>query len=150
MARARSREAERARGYDRNAIARSLGFRNEYDMRIRGGIGAARRKEITPETPKPSGAELRRARGHAGVSDLLRDFQPGSNVRIAVNLRQIETDDAGDFVEIPLIITTPDGDEREYFLRDIDMDELDYLIDELDDMDADYDEDYDLQALVSR
>lgn len=119
-------------------------------MRIRGGIAAAKRGDITPETPKPTGQELRRARGHAGARDLLRDFQPGSNIRVAVNLRQIETDDAGDFVEIPLVVTSPDGDEDEYFLRDIDMDELEFLLDELDDLDADYDADYDLGALAGR
>lgn len=141
MAPARKRDyaAEYAR---RQALAKERGHASYYEQRIRGGA------EAPPDAERPTGAELRRARGHSGLSDLLREIQPESLVAISTNLRNLETDDAGNWVQIPLTVYAPDGEEREYLLSDISDDLLDWLIGELDDLDVDYSPDYDLRALV--
>lgn len=142
MARQRDYKAEYARRQER---ARARGFANYYAERIRGGATAA------PDAPAPRGPELRKARGHAGAKDLLREFEPGSSIAVSTNLRNISTDDRGNFESIPVTVTTSDGEEIEYILRDFSDDDLDYLIDELEDMDADFESGgYDLRALVGR
>jgi hypothetical protein len=134
--------------YDRNAEARALGFRNYYEVRIRGGIAAARRGEITPATPRPTGEQLRQARGHAGLFDLLREFPVGSTVAVGSNLGDLERNNAGNWDEIPIAVYGIDGTERDYLLRNVSDDELGWLLDQLDDLDADYSPDYDLGALL--
>jgi hypothetical protein len=134
--------------YNRNAEAQALGFRNYYEVRIRGGIAAARRGDITPDTPRPTGEQLRQARGHAGLFDLVREVQPGSVVEISVNLGQLNRNDNGNWDEIPLRVFAPDGTERDYLLRNLSDDELAWLLDELDDLDTDYSPDYDLNAML--
>ena len=139
MARRRDYQAENAR---REARARAAGFKSAYDQRIRGGARA------TPDTPIAD--DRKRAAGHAGKTALLREFQPGSSVAVSTNLRNVLVDDSGRFT-IPITVTTPDMEEREYLLRDVDDDYLQYLIDELEDMDADFEEGgYDLRALAAR
>lgn len=134
--------------YDRNAIARELGFRNAYELRIRGGITKARRGDITPDTPRPTGEQLRQARGHAGLFDLVREFPVGSTVAIGSNLGDLERNDNGNWDEIPVAVYGADGTERDYVLRNLSDDELAWLLDQLDDLDADYSPDYDLNALL--
>lgn len=138
-ARKRNYAAEYAR---RQRLAQERGHGSYYEQRIRGGADAP------ADAPRPTGRELARARGHAGLRDLLREIQPESLVAISTNLRNLETDDAGTWVEIPLTVYGPDGDEREYMLRDVTDEELDWLIDELDDLDVDYSPDYDLRAIA--
>lgn len=139
MARQRDYKAEYAR---LKAQKQAQGFATPYQQRIRGGASA------TPDSPVVE--DLRRARGHAGAAALIREFVPESSIAVATNLRNVLADDQGRF-DIPVIVTTPDGDEIEYFLHDIDEDYLDYLIDWLDDMDADYESGgYDIRALAGR
>jgi hypothetical protein len=133
--------------YDRNAEARALGFRNYYEIRIRGGITAARAGRITPDTPRPTGEELRQARGHAGLFDLVREFPVGGYVQVGVNLGQLNRNDAGNWDEIPVKVFGDTG-ERDYVLRDLSDDELVWLLGQLADLDADYSPDYDLNSLV--
>ena len=127
-----------AKTYDRNAIARSLGYRNYYEVRIRGGLAAAQRGEITPETARPEGRELARARGHSGLTDLMRELEPGSTARLSTNIRNIETDDSGDFETVPITISFPDGEDRDYWLDDISWEELEWMLDQFEDYEVDY------------
>lgn len=137
--RKRDYAAEYAR---RQSLAKQRGHGSYYEQRIRGGSTAK------PDAPRPSGSELRKARGHAGLRDLLREIQPESLIAVSTNLRNLETDDRGNWVEIPLTVYGPDGDEREYTLRDVSDDDLEWLLGELDDLDVDYSPDYDLRAIV--
>ena len=66
---------------------------------------------------------------------------------ISTNLRNLERDERGNWVEIPITVYAPDGDEREYWLRGMSDDEIGELIDELDNLDVSYSPDYDLRRL---
>lgn len=133
--------------YDRNAEARALGFRNYYEVRLRGGLAAARRGDITPQSPRPTGEQLRQARGHAGLTPLLREFPPGALVAITTNLSNLERNENDNWTEIPIAVYGPEA-ERDYVLRNVSDDELAWLLGELDELDADYSPDYDLNALL--
>lgn len=134
--------------YDRNAEARSLGFRNYYEVRIRGGLAAARRGDISPATARPTGEALRAARGHAGLFDLVAGTQHGSMVQIGANLGTLERNENDNWTAIPVQVFGPDGTERDYLLRNLTDAELAWLLDQLDDLDVDYSPDYDLNALL--
>ena len=138
--RPRNYSAEQAR---RNEIARSLGFRSAYDRRIRGGATA------TPETPKPEGAELTRARGHRAdyLTQILREIEPRSLIMVSTNLGNLERNERGNWDEIPVSAFTPDAEQIEFVLYDISEDELDWFIDELDYLDVDYSPNYNLGEL---
>lgn len=143
MARPRNYAAEYAR---RQSLAKERGFPSYYEQRIRGGATTAK-----PTTPRPEGVELKRARGHSGLADFIREIQPDSTIWVATNLSNLEKDDAGNWEEIPLLVYGPDGDEDEYILRGLSDDDIDWLLDELDDIgDIDFAPDYDLGALVGR
>lgn len=137
-ARKRNYAAEYAR---RQSLAKARGHGSYYEERIRGGAGAA------PDAPRPTGQELRKARGHAALRDMLREIQPESLVMVSTNLKNLETNDAGTWQHIPLTVYAPDGDEKEYDLRNITDEELDWLIEQLDDLDVDYSPNYDLRNL---
>ena len=136
--------------YDRNAEARELGFRNYYEVRIRGGITAARRGDITPSTPRPEGPELARTRGHREeyYLQILRSVERGSTIMVGTNLGNIDRNDAGDWEDIPVVAIDSDMNEYEFTLRDMSDEELAWFIEELDNLDVDYDTDYDLAALL--
>lgn len=138
MARQRNYAAEYAR---RQALARERGHTGYYAQRIRGGATSS------PRAPRPTGRELAQARGHAGARDLLREIEPESLIMVATNLHNLQTDDSGKWIEIPLTVVSPDGDETEYWLRGITDEELDWLIEQLDELDVDYSPNYDLRAI---
>ena len=140
MAPARKRDyaAEYAR---RQSLARERGHSSYYEQRIRGGSKAK------PDTPRPTGPELARRRGHSKYGAFLRAVQPESLIAVGANLGTIDRTENG-WADVPLIVYTPDGEEIEFEFSHISEDELDWLLDELDDLDVDYSPDYDLQALV--
>ncbi len=109
---------------------------------------AARRGDIRPDTPRPTGEALRAARGHAGLFDLVGGTQPGSFVQIGVNLGNLERNENDNWTEIPVSVFGPDGTQRDYRLRNLTDAELAWLLDQLDDLDTDYSPDYDLNALL--
>lgn len=140
MPRPRNYRQEQAR---RNEIARSLGFRSAYDRRVRGGAAA------TPETPKPEGTELTRARGHRSdyLAQILRSIPDRSLIMIGTNMGNLERNTAGNWDEIPVSAFTPSAYEVDFVLYDISEDELDWFIDQLDYLDVDYSPNYDLRNL---
>lgn len=132
MARQRDYAAEYAR---RQARARERGFENYYAQRIRGGAKAS------PLTPAPTGDRLRRARGHASLSDLKAALP---------NARTIQTipigydPDTGSYRVYRFDVYDDEGDVTTYWLEDDELPDgwRDDLIDDFEDYDIDFDYDY--------
>lgn len=134
----RDYKAEYAR---RQARAKAAGFGNYYEQRIRGGAKAK------PSDPRPFGAELRHRRGHGRFSAFLKAVEPESLIAVGANLGTVQRTDDG-WENVPVIVYTPDGEEIEFEFDHLTEDELDWLLDELDDLDVTYSPDYDLRALL--
>lgn len=112
----------------RNARARALGFRNYYDYRIRSG---------RLENPRPTGAALRVARGHASAADL-RDWARQGGATVS----RIAERDAGGRRTVVDVSYTDDRGVRQFRLRgpQVSDDYLSDLYDDLDDAGVDVDD----------
>jgi hypothetical protein len=86
----------------RNERARAEGFRNYYDKRTRGKVDA----------PKPTGETLRRARGHAGPSDLRRTLNSGK-----VELVNVVQTGYGKTPTFDVLVILSDGTQRTYTVK---------------------------------
>lgn len=119
----RNYAAEYAR---RQQLARERGHGSYYEQRIRGGAAAK------PTAKRPTGETLRQRAGHGKFRAFLRDVQPGALVVLGTH-----TGDKG-WDTVPILIYTDDGEEIEYEFEDLTEDELDWLLGEIYDRDADY------------
>jgi hypothetical protein len=90
----------------RNERARELGFRNDYDRRIRGS-------DVSRERPR--GEELAQARGHRGAADFERVVQRGDI--IFVETIPTEVNSLGQWSVVTVRVTFSDGREQTYRLR---------------------------------
>ena len=136
MPRRRDYRAEYAR---RQEIARGKGFASYYERRIRRGAG--------PEAERPRGGELRKARGHGGlspnVSRGLRRAVAGAEA-ILVPWAQ-RNPGTGIVYAVGFTVYSPDGDDREYEFRNTDFDSWGDWEDWLSDF-ADLVDDYDVDV----
>lgn len=90
----------------RQARARALGYESYYARRVRKGA--------PPSAPKPSGAALRRARGHAAGRDLARSSRDGDLLIASLGGRDLQ----GRYHRVDVTVIPADGgDEREFTLR---------------------------------
>jgi hypothetical protein len=93
----------------RNARARALGYQSYYDYRAHGN-GAR-----PPDAPRLAGEALRKARGHAGPADLVRDAgKPGTLITATPDPTSRQPDGTYDRIYVTAI--GEDGSEREYVL----------------------------------
>jgi hypothetical protein len=88
----------------RNARARALGFTSYYDQRVRKGRLSA---------PRPTGAALRRLRGHASGRDLLATARDGDVVIASMGGR----DANGKYHHVDITLLGSDGGDLEFTLR---------------------------------
>jgi ribosomal protein L27 len=88
----------------RDARARALGFKSYYDQRVRKGKLSA---------PRPTGAALRRARGHASGRDLLATARDGDVVVASMGGRDAQ----GRYRQIDITLLGSDGGDLEFTLR---------------------------------
>lgn len=109
---------------DRNAKARSLGYRNYYDYRIHGYGKIAQSEEI-------QGVELSMARGHRSRSEMLDMIEEGDNV---VVWRTGDRDRLGRYTSVDFLVKKQNGDEELFRLTrgQLTVPELEYLIGEID------------------
>lgn len=89
----------------RQERARAAGFSNYYERRIRGG-----ERKAKPASPRPTGAALRTARGHASAEDFIRELRPGALVEVTDYDRGAD----GQVRRLGLLVTDEDGGERSY------------------------------------
>jgi hypothetical protein len=123
----------------RDARARALGFSSYYDQRVRKGRLSA---------PRPTGAALRRARGHAGGRDLVGAAGEGDIVIAGNAIR----DSRGRFKQIDLsLVDANDGSEREFTLsgRQLSKAYLMKLVEDLEAKGVIFNYSYDLRKLVT-
>lgn len=108
----------------RNEKARRLGYRNYYHYRT-SDYG-----KRPPTAPRPTGARLRRLRGHIGRADFLASLGEGDLIIMPAGLSSIEfdpdlRDGQGAYREIvKLVIDGDTGQDRTYVLRNLTRDEL--------------------------
>lgn len=123
----------------RNARARALGYRNEYERRTRSAPGAER----------PPADELRRLRGHVGPADLEHEARGGDFVTAQLAGRDSE----GRYREI-LVTIDREGSTRQYRIRgkDLSKDRLQALVQALTDVDVDFAQapSQDLKAIAAK
>lgn len=96
----------------RNARARALGFRNDYERRTRGKPGAG----------KPSSEELRRRRGHpVGPEEFLDFIQPGDEVMLADHISKVDKTASGKFGTIRKLVVPKDvtRQPREFVIQNL-------------------------------
>lgn len=96
----------------RNARARALGYTSYYDYRAHGN-GA-----LPPSAPRLKGDELRRARGHAGAADIVKDVRPGQLVTAAPDPTSRRKDGTYSRVILTLVGLNAGEPDREYLIRD--------------------------------
>lgn len=89
----------------RQERARAAGFTNYYERRIKGGERRAK-----PSSPRPTGAALRTARGHASAEDFIRELKPGALVEVTDYDRGAD----GQVRRLGLLVTDEDGRETSY------------------------------------
>lgn len=92
----------------RDARARKLGFKNDYDRRVRGG------KTATPSSKRPRGEQLARARGHRSAADLRSALRSGSLVMVENYVRNRKT---GRITSLDIRVVDERGRERTFTLR---------------------------------
>ena len=93
----------------RNAAARAKGYRSYYDYR------AHDNGRIPPTQPRLRGEGLRRARGHAGASDLRRAVKPGTLIVATPDASSRRKD--GTYGRVMVTAIGEDGSEREFVLQ---------------------------------
>jgi hypothetical protein len=89
-----------------NARARAAGYANYYQWRIH-QYGAI------PASEPVTGAGLRAGRGHATVSDFLREIKDGSLVVVG----DLERGRAGRYTRVVITVVDLEGRERHYTIR---------------------------------
>lgn len=124
----------------RQAKARREGYTGYYGKRIRGGK--------PPSAPAPTGAALKKARGHASASDLAREAGPGW----FVSAFPIDRDDAGRWQRVRLDVIDDQGVEHEYWLSgsQLDEEELERIADELIDEGVRFSPQYDIRNAYAK
>lgn len=124
MARKRNYAAEYARRQER---ARTLGFESYYARRVRRGA--------PPSAPRPSGRELRAARGHAGFRDLLRELGDGDIIGIdgAASTRDPTT---GRWTNVKIHVIDVNGREHTYTMRNVSDEKVQDLLDRIESVGA--------------
>lgn len=124
MARPRKPRRATSAWEKRNARARALGYRNYYHYRT------SEYGKLPPAAPRPTGAKLRRLRGHSGRADFLADLGEGDLIIMPNGLSSVEFDEdardgVGAYVEIvKLVIDGDTGADRTYILRNLTRAEL--------------------------
>ena len=118
MARKRDYAAEYAA---RQARARARGFESYYGERVRGGARAR------PSAAAPSGVELRRARGHLSMADLVDLVERGKVETIAQTPGPRGA--GGEYESAVIDVTLQNGDRLTFRLRarELERDKLDDL-----------------------
>lgn len=95
----------------RNERARSLGYESYYDYRAHGYGRDA------PSSPRASGEDLARLRGHRGASDL----EAISHRIDVLTIMPASRDSLGRWVTATVLVELTDGTTREYTLRAKDL-----------------------------
>lgn len=123
----------------RQAKARREGFSGYYAKRVRGG------ERATPSAPAPTGAALRRARGHASQSDLVDE----ANAGWFISVFPLDRDASGRWTRMRIDAIDDDGSEREYWLsgHQLDRENLKRLARDLDAAGVRFSPKYDLRSL---
>jgi hypothetical protein len=89
----------------RDARARNLGYRSDYDYRAH-GYG-----RVPPDQPRLAGGELRRARGHASLADLERELAAGNVEMLSI---QAIRNAKGQIERVDFLATLANGETVEF------------------------------------